>query len=177
MKTKQKSGAQPFITEYIPKGQTTKKSDDPHLQKNINDQNHNLIDSSDSENIDILFEKHQIDVAQNDSDQPEMPDELDVSNDADKEIEEVNIDEEIEEALKNPNARKAFVKKHYEFSKYQSNYSYYKCKETKFEDGRVYQCKYENRLNRLDFYHEHDWTEVDANDVNMTKEQKKSVSD
>lgn len=177
MKTRQKSGAQPFITDFIQKGQTTKNTDEIHLQKNKNDQNHILIDSSDSENIDILFERHQIDEAQDDSSQPEMTNELDDSNDADKEIEEVNRDEEIEEALKDPNARKAFVNKHYEFSKYQSNYSYYKCKETKFEDGRVYQCKYENRLNRLDFYHEHDWTEVDANDINITKDQKKSVSD
>ena len=172
---------QSFITSYLDKGKNSKKTTSSRSNQRKNDE---ISDSSDIDNIDELFEKHQVDIAQNSeiSDLSEHEiivnesDDLDEDGKNDNDIEPISPEEELLEAIRDPSKRKSFIHKYYKFQEYKGNNSYYKCKSMKFEDGKVFHCDYKNRLSRLDLEHEHIWKLL-GDKQDLTKEQITSVND
>lgn len=86
-----------------------------------------------------------------------------------------NADDEIEQVLLTDSNRKKYIKKHFTYIDYRNNHSHYICNEMKFEDGIAYSCSYQERDNRLDFYHVHHWEKIE--NEKKTPEQRKSISE
>lgn len=163
-----------FITFYLEKNAVSKKS----VSSRSNQKKEDEISDSSENDIDELFEKHQVDIAQYEktSDISEHENSVTESSNSDDDGNNITPEEELMEAIRDPIKRKIFIQKHYKFLEYKGNNSYYKCESMKFEDGKVFHCDYKNRLSRLDLGHEHIWKLVgDKNEI--TKEQVKSAND
>ena len=116
-----KSKSQSSIISFLTKEQA------PHIQNSSKLQNEkNIPNSSDLDDIDELFERHQIDVAQNEKTEDEEEEES-IVFDNDEDDNELTPEEEIDEAIKDSLKRKAYIAKHYKFKEYKGNNSYYQC--------------------------------------------------